>query len=62
MTAIMLSNAIKEVIANFEPRVDVSAVSVIASPDENAYTANIVFKVKNRLEPFVLDVFLERVR
>lgn len=62
VTAILLSNAIKEVIANFEPRVDVMAVSVIPSPDDNAYTANIVFKVKNRLEPYVVDIFLERIR
>jgi phage baseplate assembly protein W len=62
ITAILLSNAIKEVVTNFEPRVDIVAVNVIPSYDDNAYTANIIFKVKNRLEPYVVDVILERIR
>jgi phage baseplate assembly protein W len=62
VTAILISNAIKEVIANFEPRVEVLAVNVIPAPDDNAFTANIVFRVLNRTEPYVLDVFLERIR
>lgn len=62
VTAILISSAIKEVIANFEPRVEVLSVSVIPSPDNNAFTANIIYRVLNRTEPYVLDVFLERVR
>lgn len=62
ITAILISSAIKEVIANFEPRVIVLGVSVIPSPDNNAFTATITFRVLNRTEPYVLDVFLERIR
>lgn len=62
ITAILISNAIKEVIANFEPRVVVLGVNVIPAPDNNAFTANITFRVLNRTEPYVLDVFLERIR
>lgn len=62
VTAILISSAIKEVISNFEPRVTVLGVDVIPSPDDNAFTANITFTIKNRTEPFVLDVFLERIR
>lgn len=62
ITAILISNAIKEVINNFEPRVTVLGVDVIPSPDDNAFTANITFTIRNRAEPFVIDVFLERIR
>lgn len=62
ITAILISNAIKEVIRNFEPRVNVLGVDVIPSPDNNAFTANITFTIRNRTEPFVIDVFLERIR
>lgn len=62
ITAILISNAIKEVIANFEPRVIVLGVNVIPAPDNNAFTATITFRVLNRTEPYVLDVFLERIR
>lgn len=62
ITAILVSNAIKEVIANFEPRVIVLGVNVIPAPDNNAFTATITFRVLNRTEPYVLDVFLERIR
>lgn len=62
ITAILISNAIKEVINNFEPRANVLGVDVIPSPDNNAFTANITFSIRNRTEPFVIDIFLERIR
>lgn len=61
-TAILLSDAIKEVIGNFESRCTVTAVDVIPSEDNNAYTATIYYRIKNRPEPYVFDIFLERIR
>lgn len=62
ITAILLSDAIKEVIANFEPRCTLTAVDVVPNEDSNAYTATIFYKIKNRPEPYVFDIFLERIR
>lgn len=61
-TANNLENAIKEVIVNFEPRARIVGVKVTAYPDDNGYTAKIVFSVSNRPEPYQITVFLERVR
>lgn len=62
VTAILVSNAIKEVVTNFEPRVTVLAVDVQPEPDDNALTATIVFRIRNREEPYTINVFLERIR
>lgn len=62
LTANLLQQHIKDVIDNFETRAIVSTVNVIADPDNNGYTAKIVFQVNNRQEPYVTTVFLERIR
>jgi phage baseplate assembly protein W len=62
LTANLIQQHIKDVIENFEPRAIVSTVNVVADPDNNGYTARIVFQVNNRQEPYVTTIFLERVR
>lgn len=62
MTASILENMIEEVVTNFEPRATVVGVEVKADPDNNGYSARIVFTINNRPEPFSVTVFLERVR
>lgn len=62
ITANLLQDQIRDVIINFEPRAILSSVSVSADPDNNGYSARIVFQVNNRLEPYVTTIFLERVR
>ena len=42
-TEFMIREKIKEVITNFEPRANLINVSVKAIPDQNLYTASIVF-------------------
>ena len=61
-TAITIQRSIEEVVNNFEPRVDLTSVRVIAQPDENAYHVTIKFFVIN--EPIARQVtfFLERIR
>ena len=61
-TATFLRDAIAEVITNFEPRAELLEVYVSALPDENAYSATIVFSVINSTQPIVLDLILDRVR
>lgn len=62
LTANLLQKHIKDVIENFETRAILSSVNVVADPDNNGYTAKIVFQVNNRQEPYVTTIFLERVR
>lgn len=62
LTANLLEDHIRTVIANFEPRVDLLDVEVFADPDNNGYNAKIVFTVKNRPEPLQTTVFLQRIR
>lgn len=67
LTANFLKDAIIEVITNFEPRVkiygnDNSGVVVRADPENNGYTATIVFLPVNSLTPVSISLFLERIR
>lgn len=57
-----MENAIKEVIANYEPRAQLLNVIVQDNPDYNSLVVNIVFRTKNDPTPVQLDVILERVR
>jgi phage baseplate assembly protein W len=57
-----LENAIREVIQNYEPRVEVIKVTVQPDYDNNGYTARLDFVVLNRNEPLTTTIFLERVR
>jgi phage baseplate assembly protein W len=62
LVANFLENAITEVVQNYEPRVELLNVSVIADYDNNGYTARLDFVVLNRNEPLTTTIFLERVR
>jgi len=62
MTANQLKDAIIQVITNFETRAQLIDVMVQSKPDENGYSARIVFKPLNRREPYTTQVFLERIR
>ena len=57
-----LENAIKEVVQNYEPRVQLINVKVNMDYDNNGYNARIEFVVLNRNEPATITIFLERVR
>ena len=62
LTANLLRDHIYDVITNFEPRAEISSVSVSPDLDNNGYSARIVFLINNRPEPYVTTVFLERIR
>ena len=67
LTATFLHNAIREVIRNFEPRVQVlsddqNGIIVNVSPDYNGYDVTISFIIINRGEPATIKLFLERIR
>jgi len=60
--AAQIEREIEETILNFEPRVDVSKVTAIASPDENRYSVILEFFVINNPNPITINFFLERIR
>lgn len=66
-TAEQLKNAIREVIENFEPRVQLfdnsnNGVLVQVSPDNNGYIVRLSFIIVNTGAPAVVSFFLERLR
>jgi hypothetical protein len=62
MSATFLSNAIKETLANYEPRIRVDDVVVKFDFDNNGYNVQLFFTIINRNEPAAITLFLERIR
>lgn len=62
MTSFMVRRAIVDLISNFEKRVQLLNVEVIASPENNSLYVNIVFKIINTETPLELEFMLERTR
>lgn len=62
LTATFLETAIRDVINKFEPRVSVQNVRVSVDLDRNGFNAELQYVIKNRQEPVITSIFLERVR
>jgi len=62
ITANLLSEEIKNLLTNFEPRVQVINVLVNADVDNNKYGVTIQFYVINNVAPITISLFLERLR
>jgi phage baseplate assembly protein W len=62
LTEAMAKRAIIDLVANFEPRVELINTDVIASPDNNAFYVSITYKIVNTERPLTLDYVLERTR
>lgn len=61
-TTDQLQSAIREVINNFEPRAAVVDVTVTGDSDRNGYDVRLTYVIKNREQPIVTSIFLERIR
>jgi phage baseplate assembly protein W len=61
-TEFIIKEKIAETIKNYEPRASLYSVNVKALPDENAYSASILFYITNNTAPITLDLILRRVR
>lgn len=57
-----LKDAISDVINNFEPRVRLLNVEVSADMDRNGFNAQLYYVIKNREQPIITTIFLERIR
>lgn len=62
ITSLMLIDAIKDVINNFEPRVRLIDVRVNEDIDNNGYNVTLRYVILNRELPVVTSLFLERIR
>lgn len=62
LTEKMARRAIIDIISNFEPRVAIIDVNVIASDENNSLYINLVFRIVNTERPITLDFVLERTR
>jgi phage baseplate assembly protein W len=60
--AAQIEREIEETINNFEPRAEISKVTVTATPDENKYSVELEFFVINNPNPITINFFLERIR
>ena len=57
-----MESAIRETVANHEPRADIVSVLVEEKQDMHALVISVAFMILNDPNPVVLDVILERVR
>lgn len=62
LTAVFIKDAIKEVLRNYEPRIELKEVSAVFNFDNNAYNVTLNYIILNRSEPVTQTMFLERVR
>lgn len=62
VTASSLEREIRQTIENFEPRVTVYRIMAIPDYDNNGFSVDMEFLLKNRTEPITITFFLERVR
>jgi hypothetical protein len=62
VTAASLEREIQQTINNFEPRASVYRVRAIPDYDNNGFTVDMEFLIRNRTEPVTITFFLDRVR
>ena len=62
MTETFLSEAIQEVITNYEPRVNLKSLDVRADHNNNGYTVILQYVILNTSLPVTISLFLERIR
>jgi phage baseplate assembly protein W len=58
----ILEERIRDVINNYEPRVSLIDIKVLAFYDENKVKITIYFYIKNSEDPLSVSFFLERIR
>lgn len=62
LTGGLISDEIKRVITNWEPRVRIATVDVTSYPDLNGYNVSLFFYVLNETEPTAISLILKRTR
>lgn len=62
LTAQSIKNEIEITIQNFEPRVNLTQVTVYEQPDNNRYDVSLQFFIGNNSSPTSINLILERTR
>lgn len=62
ITEYKLKTSIETVIQRFEPRAQISTVKVNPQPDSNLIEIDIVFFIRNVIDPVNVKLFLEKTR
>ena len=62
MTRVFLERKIQEVIVNYEPRIDLTAVNVDDDQDDNRLVVDISFRIIGVPGPQIVQTFLQMVR
>ena len=62
ITSIRMEKEIYQTIANYEPRANVSKVTVTPDPESNSFRVRIEFFIVNRQDPVAVTFQLERTR
>ena len=63
-TAANISDAIRECLSKYEPRIRINSLGVVPDFDQNGFEVQLAFKVIGRddLAPFDVEFFLSRTR
>lgn len=61
-TATTIESEIKVIINNYEPRVSLTDVKVVAQEENNAYSVSLTFFLINSATPTTVTMLLERIR
>lgn len=61
-TASRIKDAIFDTINNFETRVSLIEVDIKPDYDRNGFEVRLIYVIKNREQPVITSIFLERVR
>ena len=62
ITATSIESEIRQTILNYEPRVNISKLNVVADYDNNGFNVLMQFFIANRTTPITINFFLERIR
>ena len=62
ITSSAIGNEIRNVIGNFEPRVNLVELNVTPEYDMNGYDVSLTFFILNSTSPITVNLFLERIR
>jgi phage baseplate assembly protein W len=62
ITSTILSDEIKNVISNFEPRAQINSINVTLAPDNNSFNVFISFFIGNNTTPTNVNLLLQRSR
>jgi phage baseplate assembly protein W len=62
ITASSIETEIKNVVTNYEPRVAIDNIEVVAIEDANAFYVNLSFFIGNNTSPSEVNILLERTR